>query len=82
MLFCFAIEGFLGWVFFWVWFNVHTFNRSHRADRRVKGWLRRNGCMGGCEVWVYRWAEGEGKGGVWVGFINTNDMYITMSVRG
>ena len=38
--------------------------------------------MGGCEVWVYRWAEGEGKGGVWVGFINTNDMYITMSVRG
>ena len=22
-----------------------------------------------------RWAEREGKGGVWVGFININDMY-------
>ena len=43
MLFSYAIEGFLGWVFFCVWFNVHTFNRRHRADRRVEGWLRRNG---------------------------------------
>ena len=24
-------------VFFWVWFNVHTFNCHHLADRRVKG---------------------------------------------
>ncbi len=38
---CRLTEGFLGWVFFCVWFNVHTFDRRHRADRRVKGWLRR-----------------------------------------
>ena len=50
---CRLTEGFLGWVFFCVWFNVHTFNRRHRADRRVKGWLRRDG-----------WAEGEGMGGL------------------
>ena len=30
-------------------------NINRRADRRVKGWLRRDG-----------WAEGVGKGGVWV----------------
>ena len=33
-------EG-LGWVFFWDWLNVHTFDSRHRADRRVEGWLRR-----------------------------------------
>jgi hypothetical protein len=50
-------EGFLGWGF-WVWFNVHTFNCRHRADRRVKGWLRRNGWVEGwVEEWVDRWAE-------------------------
>ena len=65
MLFSFAIEGFLGWGFFWVRLNVHTFNCRHRADRRVKGWLQRNGwAEGWVEEWVDRWAEGEGKGGV------------------
>ena len=53
-------EGFLGWVF-WDRLNAHTFNLesgrlykaggfSHRADRRVKGWLRRDG-------WAEGWAE-------------------------
>jgi hypothetical protein len=59
--------------FFWDGLNVHTFNFHHRADRRAKGWLQRDGWMGGfkewvdgwavCEVWVDRWVEG-GKGGV------------------
>ena len=49
-------EGFLGWGFFWVWFNVHTFNCHHRADRRVKGWLRRDG-------WAEGWVGG-GMGGL------------------
>ena len=31
--------------------------------------------MGGFKEWVDGWAEREGKGGVWVGFININDMY-------
>ena len=36
---------------------------NHRADRRVEGWLRRNGWMtrwvyGWAEEWVDRWAEG------------------------
>jgi hypothetical protein len=35
--------------FFWVWFNTHQCSYGTRADRRVKGWLRRNGWMGG--VW-------------------------------
>jgi hypothetical protein len=35
--------------FFWDWLNVHTFNCHHRADRRVKGWLR-NG-------WVEEWIQ-------------------------
>ena len=33
--------------FFWDRLNVHTFNSRHRADRRVEGWLRRNGWVGG-----------------------------------
>ena len=54
-------EGFLGWVFFWDWLNVHTFNLRHRADRRVKGlvaeWvvgLVAEGWVGGlvAEGWV------------------------------
>jgi len=42
-------EGFLGW-FFWVWFNVHSFNsysEANRADRRVKGLV--------AEEWVDGW---------------------------
>ena len=27
--------------------NVHTFNHRHRTDRRVKGWLRMGGRLGG-----------------------------------
>ena len=51
-------EGFLGWVFFWDWLNVHTFDSRHRADRRVKGWLRRDGWIAkvdnrfGYEIWI------------------------------
>ena len=30
-------------VFFWDRLNVHTFNCHHRADRRVEGWLQRDG---------------------------------------
>ena len=33
--------------FFWDGLNVHTFNSRHRADRRVEGWLRRDGWVGG-----------------------------------
>ena len=29
--------------FFWDRLNVHTFDSRHRADRRVEGWLRRDG---------------------------------------
>jgi hypothetical protein len=51
--------------FFWDRLNVHTFNCHRRADRRVEGWLRRDGwAEGWVEEWVDRWAEGEGKGGV------------------
>ena len=32
--------------FFWDRLNVHTFNRHHRTDRRVQGWLRRDGHKG------------------------------------
>ena len=32
--------------FFWDWVNVHTFDSRHRADRRVEGWLRRDGWGG------------------------------------
>ena len=53
--------------FFLYQLKALTFNCRHRADRRVKGWLRRNGwAEGWVEEWVDRWAEGEGKGGVWV----------------
>ncbi len=38
--------------------NVHTFNHRHRADIRVKGWLRRDG-------WIGRQRE-KVRGGVWV----------------
>ena len=40
--------------------------RAYASNRRVKGWLRRNG-----------WAEGwvGGVMGLRVGFININDMY-------
>jgi hypothetical protein len=49
--------------FFWDRSNVHTFNLesrrlykdrvfNHRTDRRVKGWLRRDGWMAG---WVVGW---------------------------
>ena len=48
MLFSYAIEGFLGWVFFWDWLNVHKFDSRHRAD---KGWLRRDG-------WAEGWVDG------------------------
>ena len=55
--------------------NVNTFNCHRRTDRRVEGWLRRNGWEAG-EVWVDRWAEdwvgrwvGRGMGG-WVGLQN------------
>ena len=30
---------------------------------------------GWAEEWVDRWAQSEDKGGVWVVFININDMY-------
>ncbi len=30
------------------------------------GWAEWVGGWVGCEVWVDRWAEGEGKGDVWV----------------
>jgi hypothetical protein len=44
--------------FFWDRLNVHTFNCRHRADRRVKGWLRKNGwAEGWAEEWMNRWAE-------------------------
>jgi hypothetical protein len=42
--------------FFWDRLNVHTFNCHHRADRRVKGWLRNGWAVG----WVY---GGGGMGG-------------------
>jgi hypothetical protein len=35
--------GILRVVFFWDRLNVHTFDSRHRADRRVEGWLRRDG---------------------------------------
>jgi hypothetical protein len=46
--------------------NTHQCSYVTRADRRVEGWLRRNG-----------WAEGWAGGGMGlrVGFININDMY-------
>ena len=48
MLFNHAFDGGILRVgFFWDGLNVHTFNSRHRADRRVKGWLRRNGWAGG-----------------------------------
>jgi hypothetical protein len=58
MRFSFAIEGFLGWVFFWVWLNAHTFNSRHRADRRVKGlvaegWVYDNNDVGKGVVYAY-----------------------------
>jgi hypothetical protein len=31
--------------FFWDRLNVHTLNCHHRTDRRVKGWLWRDGWM-------------------------------------
>jgi hypothetical protein len=56
--------------FFWDRFNTHQCSYVTRTDRRVEGWLRRSGWVEGwavvCEVWVDRWAEREGKGGVWV----------------
>ena len=67
---CRLTEGFLGWVFFCVWFNVHTFNRRHRADRRVKGWLRRDG-----------WAEGKG-GSMGLGMGGGIDTYILLTASG
>jgi len=33
--------------FFWDRFNTHQCSYVTRADRRVKGWLRRDGWMGG-----------------------------------
>jgi hypothetical protein len=33
----------------WDRFNVHTFNCHRRADRRVEGWLRRDGWA---EEWI------------------------------
>jgi hypothetical protein len=33
--------------FFWDWLNTHQWSYVTRADRRIEGWLRRNG-----------WAEG------------------------
>ena len=36
---------------FWDGLNVHTFNCLDRADRRVKGWLRRDG-------WAEGWVDG------------------------
>ena len=58
-------EGFKGGVF-WDRLNVHTFNLesrrlykaggfNRRADRRVQGWLRRDG-------WMEGWVEGKTKG--------------------
>ena len=48
--------------FFWDWLNVHTFNCRHRADRRVKGWLRMGGRRNG-------WFKGKTKG-----FIKTKSL--------
>jgi hypothetical protein len=52
--------------FFWDRLNVHTLINYHPDRRRVKGWLRRDGWMGG---WVDGWAEGWVDGGMggWVG---------------
>jgi hypothetical protein len=68
MHFSFAIVGFLGWGFLGLVQRPYV-QLSSRADRRIKGWLRRNGWVTGwlygwAEEWVDRWAEGEGKGGV------------------
>jgi hypothetical protein len=38
------------------------------VDGWAEGWAVR-------EEWVDRWAQSEDKGGVWVVFININDMY-------
>ena len=35
--------------------NVHTFDSRHRADRRVEGWLRRDGQMVGFKEWADGW---------------------------
>jgi hypothetical protein len=35
-------------------------------DGWPEGWVCGMGGWVGCEVWVDRWAEREGKGGVWV----------------
>ena len=64
MLFSSAIEGFGGWVKP----KVKTF-RFYRVFDSNKASGFRWGVRYGravCEVWMDRWAEGEGKGGVWV----------------
>ena len=40
--------------------------RDGWAEGWVDGRCVRHGGWPVCEVWVDRWAEGEGKGGVWV----------------
>jgi hypothetical protein len=47
---------------------------SYHIANEVTSVGLRNGWMV-CEVWVDRWAEGEGKGGVRVGFFYIKDMY-------
>jgi hypothetical protein len=46
-------------VFFWDRLNVHTFNCHRRADRRVEGWLRRDGWNDG---WRNGWIGGRKDG--------------------
>ena len=49
-------EGKDGWIggmggVFWVWLNTHQWSYVTRTDRRIEGWLRRNG-------WAEGWAGG------------------------
>jgi hypothetical protein len=59
MLFSFAIEGFLGWVFFGIGSTLINDHTLPGQTEGLKGWLRRNGwAEGWVEEWVDRWAEG------------------------